>query len=71
MKYLKFLLFLELISFNLQKINDCAVSVESCLTPGQSTTTGIENCYTMNNDKCADCDGGYALSFDKKSCVPF
>ena len=67
---MKCLIFLLLIYFTLQEITGCAVTYESCkdAQPAQSTTTGIANCLRMDN---AECETAYALSFDKKSCVPY
>ena len=54
-----------MISFSIQD-SHCLITYSYCLLESK-----IAHCSYEENNECASCEDGYAISFDKKSCKPF
>ena len=73
---LKLLLLLAFLSFSHQD-SHCVVTYEYCVKEidypdnYEPTRSSIPHCYDEENKLCLGCEDGYALSFDKKSCISF
>ena len=64
-----------LISFSLQD-SHCLITFEDCYKKedgkeGSSSTGGIAHCVYAENGKCQSCEDGFAISYEKNSCISF
>ena len=73
---LKYILLLALISYTLQDIH-CLASVETCSKGDDDDDDeerdggGIAHCVQARDGKCDYCESGYALSYNRESCISF
>jgi hypothetical protein len=73
---LKILLLLNLLSFSLQD-KYCLETYEFCAEKGANSESEneskskIDHCYYEYNEKCTNCEDGYAVSSDGQKCISF
>ena len=69
---LRFILLLSFISLSLQD-SHCLATIKICIPKDAPSTpnTKIAHCWEVEDDECEECENGYAISFNKKSCVSF